>query len=185
MYIGDRAPYPMLVSLPDEISRPGALASFGSMDVEDAAGSPLWSLTGHAVIPPRKPSTSAPSRRGQCGGVQGVRRGLHTRGSRPRPPLAHWMVRDLLPTWSSAVGRSRAELRRGSAVVGSLAGGCWSGSVLRRHAASSSEGSREMETISRRAPMPSSAVAACRSETLAKANSESVVSGRPSFSRTP
>jgi len=44
---------------------------------------------------------------------------------------------------------------------------------------------REMETISRRAPIPCSAVAACRRETLAKANSDFEVSGTPSFSITP
>lgn len=44
---------------------------------------------------------------------------------------------------------------------------------------------REMETISKRAPIPSSAVAVCSSETLAKANRELGVSGTPSLSRMP
>ncbi len=52
-------------------------------------------------------------------------------------------------------------------------------------AASPVEHVREIETISRRAPIPCSAVAACKRETLAKANNDFDVSGTPSFSITP
>lgn len=44
---------------------------------------------------------------------------------------------------------------------------------------------REIDTISRRAPIPWSAVAVCKREILAKANNDSGVSTAPSLSKIP
>lgn len=52
--IGNRAPYPMLITLPDDVSGPGAAEMFTSMDLEDAAVSMLWSLTNRTVVPAGK-----------------------------------------------------------------------------------------------------------------------------------
>ena len=52
--VGNRAPYPMLVTLPNGVSGPGARELFTSMDLEDAVVTTLWGFTGRTVVPAGK-----------------------------------------------------------------------------------------------------------------------------------